>query len=335
MRKIILATISLLALTACNHNRPHPNISQCAVTVNIKPFYRDLFSLSDSTIEFKAKRLNNSYPDFFTSYCERELRIGNPADTDFCRNLQQFLSYKENNEVLATCDSVFDKYIGKENNRLSDALSHLKYYLPNIILPQNIYCHFSGFNSKILIDSTYLSVSIEHYLGSNCRFYPWLEIPLYARRNKNPENISIDVTKALIYANYPDQSETDNVLSAMIYQGKILYITSLCLPDEPINIIMGLTPDELHWCEKAEAQMWGFMAEQKLLYSTNPLDKNKLVNETPFTTFFGDKSPGRAALYCALNIVNSYVEQHPGITMEQLLNLSDAQQLLVDAHYRP
>ncbi len=335
MKKTILIALTAIVVTACSEHRPHPDTSACTITTQIEPFYRDLFSSTDQNLQDKTNRLIQQYAGFFTSYCEQELRIGNPTDSDFVSNLQRFLSYKENSEVIATCDSVFDKYIPVENQKLSEYLSYLKYYLPNTTIPQHIYCHFSGFNSKILIDSAYISVSIEHYLGTDCRYYPWLEIPLYARKGKKPENISMDIVKAILYANYPDQSNTDNVLSAMIYQGKILYITSLCLPDEPMTTIMGLTADEMKWCEKAETQMWGYLAEQKLLYSTNPLDRNKLVNETPFTVFFGDKSPGRAALYCAINIVKSYVSKHPDTTMEQLLKMDDAQQLLIDAQYRP
>ena len=335
MKKTIIVALSTILLASCSEHRPHPDTSACTVTLQIQPFYRDLFSTTDHNLQDKTTRLSQQYADFFAPYCERELHIGNPADEDFVSNLQRFISYKENNEVIATCDSVFDKYIPAENEKLSQSLSYLKYYLPNTALPQHVYCHFSGFNNKILIDSTYVSISIEHYLGTECRYYPWLEIPLYARKGKKPENISMDITKAILYANYPDLSTKDDVLSAMIYQGKILYLTSLCLPDEPMTTIMGLTDSEMKWCEKAEVQMWGFLAEQKLLYSTNPLDRNKLVNETPFTVFFGDKSPGRATLYCALNIVRSYIDKHPETTMEQLLQMDDAQQLLVDAQYRP
>lgn len=334
MKKAIIAIATLIIVAACSNNRPHPDISNCKVNIKIEPFYRNIFSTNE-TLTDKKQRLIAEYGQYFTDYCERELRIGNPTDGDFEEHLKQFLSYKENNEVIATCDSVFDQYIPTENQKLSEALSYLKYYFHNITLPQNVYCHFSGFNSKIIIDSTYVSVSIEHYLGSDCRYYPWLEIPLYARKGKKPENISMDIIKALIYANYPDMSEKDDVLSAMIYQGKVLYATSMCLPDAPMTTIMGLTDDEMNWCEKAEAQMWGFMAEQKLLYSTNPLDRNKLVNETPFTVFFGDKSPGRAALYCAYNIIKSYMDKYPKTTFEELFNMSDAQQLLTDAQYRP
>lgn len=98
---------------------------------------------------------------------------------------------------------------------------------------------------------------------------------------------------------------------------------------------MGFSDQQLQWCQNAEAQMWGFLAEQQLLYSTNIIDQRKLINEAPFTTYFGQQSPGRAVLYCAYNIIYQYMQHHPDTTLDQLLLLSDPQQILLQAHYRP
>lgn len=335
MKKLLIyIAFATFALTSCGHKMRRPDTSSCPVHVSIKPFYQDLFSTADSSVAAKARRLSTTYGRYFDAYCSGEIRIGMPSDDDFGHNLSTFLSQKENGEVLLTCDSVFSQHMSDESDRLSDALSCMKYYFPDINIP-DVYAHFSGFNNKIFIDSTYMSISIEHYLGADCRYYPWLEIPKYACKNKNPHNISSDLTKAWLYANFPDRSEKDDILTHMIYQGKILYALWSCMPDLSRHEVLGMTTDEVSWCQKAEQQMWGYMAEQRLLYSTNPLDKNKLINEAPFTVYFSDKSPGRAVLYCALHIIESYMETHPDVSLHDLLLMADAQQILMDAHYRP
>ncbi|MCQ2227283.1 MAG: hypothetical protein MJZ01_05155 [Bacteroidales bacterium] len=331
---IIFAALALI-VSSCGGRFSHPDTSKCAIKTDIDPFYKEVFSKTDASTDEKACRLENKYGEYFKAYCSGELRIGIPGDSDFVSNFNQFISYDENSEVIATCDSVYNEKITKQHAAIDDALSCMRFYFSDAKIPQNIYAHFSGFNSRFFVDSTYISFGIEHYLGSNCRYYPMLEIPAYARRNKNAENLKFDIVKALIYSNYPDLSEKDDVLSAMIYQGKVLYATAACLPNEPINKILGFTDDEMKWLKQAEKQMWGYLAEQKLLYSTNPLDRNKLVNETPFTVFFGDKSPGRAALYCAYNIICSYMDNHSDATIRSLFDKSDAQKLLIDARYIP
>ena len=91
----------------------------------------------------------------------------------------------------------------------------------------------------------------------------------------------------------------------------------------------------MEWCEKNEGRMWAYMAEHKLLFSTNQMDKNKLVNETPFTVFFGNESPGRAATYVAYKIVLAYMRNMQSVSVEELMNERDNQKILRLAKYTP
>lgn len=341
MKQIKPCVIALCAitLTACNQRFSRPDTSGIDVQITVDPFYKELFSKQDNSARLKAERLLNTYGNYFSEYCQYELRIGSPTDTTeqeiFISEFNRFLSIPENQEVIATCDSVFARQ-RKLNEQLSDAFSCFRYFFPEKNVP-SIKMHFSGFNNKMFVttDSASLSLSIEHYLGSQCRYYQMLEMPQYARQNKNPDNIVSDLMKAWLYATFPCQSPKDDVLTALIYQGSILYALNRCMPDISDCQLFGFAKEQLEWCQKYEKQMWGTLAEQKLLYSTNPLDRNKLVNETPFTVFFSNDSPGRAALYCAFNIVCSYMNHHPEQTLQSLLESTDAQQLLLEARYQP
>ncbi len=333
MKNILFFTSIILFCSSCSNDFKHPDTSKIDLQVRIDPFYQELFSRQDSDLPSKIARLNTKYGDYFTTYCENELRIGNPNDSLFVREFERFYTMKENAEVIATCDSVYNN-LSTIDDKLTDAFRCFAYYFPNISTPQ-VYMHFSGFNNKMFVDSTYLSLSIEHYLGCDCRYYPMLEIPQYARTTKDPDFIVSDLVKAWLYANFPNESNSETVLDALIYQGKIIYALRKCIPDLKEENAFGYTPEELKWCKSYERQMWASLAEQKLLYSTNPLDRLKLVNDAPFTTFFGQSSPGRAAIYCATNIVISYHHQHPELSLEDLLKLHDAEEIMLGAHYRP
>lgn len=329
----ISSSIALFTCFACNNQFSHPDTSNIAVNIKVIPFYQDVFSKTDSSISCKINRLDSIYPMFFSDFCAYDLHIGRPSDSLFAHNFNMFLSAPENDEVISCCDSVYYSMINL-NNDISDAFSCIKYYCPRLLTPI-VSCHFSGFGNKIIVDSTYISFSIEHYLGSDCRFYSWLDIPVYARYNKTRDNIVPDLVKAWLYANFPDTTYKDDILTAMIYQGKILYATHKVIPNISDNLLFGFNDSQLKWCNRAESEMWAYLAENKLLYSTEPLDKNKLINEAPFTSYFGTNSPGRATLFCAYHIVCNYMSRYPETTLEQLFCLSDAQQLLVEARYRP
>lgn len=327
MHRTLLLIAAALILSACNKQFSHPDTSGIDLKISVDPFYKAVFATSN------PHALNSQYSDIFADYCSRELHIGRPGDADFDDNFRQFIEYPDNAEVIAACDSLFDK-LTTLDDQLTDAFQCFAYYFPDIAIP-HVYCHFSGFNSKIIVDSTYVSFSIEHYLGADCRFYQWLEVPQYARRAKQPDNITPDIVKAWLYANYPDQSDRDDILAAMLYQGRILYCLARILPDIDRTLLLGFTEQQLQWCQNAEAQMWGFLVEQQLLYSTNLINRRKLINEAPFTTYFGQQSPGRAVLYCAFNIICQYMQHNPDTTLDQLLSLTDPQQILLQAHYRP
>lgn len=280
-----------------------------------------------------SKDLEAKYGAFYSDFCKYELRIGEPGSAICDSLLGCFLSQPENAEVMAACDSVYDKL--DMDAAVSDAFSCFGALFPKRPVPRDVFCHFSFFNSRVLVDSAYVSFAIESYLGSNCRFYEWLEWPVYARRNRKADFIVSDIVKAWILSTMPEASGRQDVLTSIIYQAKVLYALHSCLPYIDDATLFGMTKDEMKWCKANESNMWGCLVERKLLYSTDLLDKNKLVNEAPFTFFFGNSSPGRAAIYCGYNIVRGYMKRHPEVTPEELMAISDAQSILQGSQYNP
>lgn len=331
--KLSLGLISLVAFAGCTSEFKHPDTSNCEKSLTVIPFYKDLMESGNGDMSSLNNSLLAKYGKFYTNFCEQELRIGTPGTTMCDSILVRFLSQPENAEVISLCDSVYSKI--DVNSEVSDAFSCFAALFPSLPVPEQVLCHFSFFNSRILVDSTYISFGIENYLGSDCRFYEWLDIPVYARQNRETKWIVTDLIKAWVLSTMPEQSDKDDILTALIYQAKVLYATHCCLPNIDDATLFGMTDEQLKWCEEYEANMWGALVENKLLYSTNVLDRNKLVNEAPFTFFFGNNSPGRAAFYCAYNIVRGYMKNHSDVTPQMLMDIKDAQSILQGSKYSP
>lgn len=334
MRKYICLCAAVAALVSgCQSEFKRPDTTGHDVSLSVTPFYKDLMESGEADVHQLNVKLLDKYGDFYDSFCRFELRIGAPGSFMADSLMKLFLGQPENAEVMAACDSVYAKI--KIEKEASDAFSCYSALFPNQPVPQQVLCHFSFFNSRILVDSTYISFGIENYLGPKCRFYDWLAIPAYARQNREPKWIVTDLVKAWILSTLPDESDKEDVLTALIYQAKVLYALHSCMPDLDNNRLFSMTDDQLKWCELNEGNMWRVLAEHKLLYSTELLDKSKLVNEAPFTYFFGNNSPGRAAIYCAYNIVRGYVQKHPDVTPAQLMAMHDAQAVLQGSGYNP
>jgi len=107
------------------------------------------------------------------------------------------------------------------------------------------------------------------------------------------------------------------------------------LPESPDELIFGFTSDQMKFCRNNEDQMWQYLIENDLLFKTDQFTIRKLTGEAPFTSFFSNESPGRAAVWLGFRIVESYMMKNPGVKLEDLMNNTDVQDLLEKAKYRP
>ncbi len=335
MKKYLLLFIASFLIVACSQRFDHPDVSAYKdINVNIDPFYKAVFCEQAESIPTLVNDLSEKYGDLFLNYVRNEMRLGNPSDMLFNQKFQEFVGYVDNNELISACDSAWNAHSKSWNEQLTDAFQCMKALIPDAPVP-DVYAHVSGFNSKMFMDSTYISFSIEHYLGVDCRFYQWLDVPLYARATKNADNLTPDIIRAWLYGLYPNLSDKNDILSDIVYQGRILYCVWRIIPSLSMAELLGYDKRQMSWCESYEAKMWGYMAENNLLYSTKPMDKAKMINEAPFVSYFGQNSPGRAPLYCGLKIAISFMERFPKTTLEELLTYKDAQKILMGAAYNP
>ena len=333
MSRIVLLLGLAALLFSCDRDIKYPNVSNVDVEIKVIPFYSDLFAISQGQETEGVLHLKEKYGDYLQLYSSQVIKVGSVDDAQYESNLMKFVQYEPNQEVLAACDSMVAGYPHLSDD-LSQAFKYFKYHFPEIPVP-DVYLHLSGFNQSMFIDSSFVSISVEKYLGADCRFYQWLEVPVYLRSAMTPEKMVPDVMKAMLYAWHPDSSKSDNLLSQMIYQGKVLYGVKSMMPDLPDSLLFDFTAKQLKWCRNYEADMWSYIVEKKHLYGTNRLDIQKFIGDSPFTSFYGQDSPGRAILYNAFQIVKAYMAQDESLTLRSLFENTNAQEILLKSRYRP
>lgn len=332
------ATLSLclsvaLFAASCGSDFSRPDTTGHDVSLSVRPFYKELMDPNGGSASERIVRLTDAYGDYFEGFCEFGIGVGNTTAPECAANLEAFLAMPGNAEIMAACDSLYATL--DVDDAVSDAFSCFGALFPGCSVPKEVYAHFAGFGNQIVMDTAYVSFAVEYYLGSDCRFYRWLQWPQYTYVTLTPDYIVPDMLRAWILGSMPCRSERDDVLSELIYQGSVLYATHRCIPSLSKETLFGFTPEQIKWCEANEGRMWAAMAEQKLLYSTDVMTRSKLVNEGPFTAFFGQKSPGRAALFCAYNIVCEYMKAHPEVSLPTLMSESDPQKVLRESRYNP
>ena len=133
---------------------------------------------------------------------------------------------------------------------------------------------------------------------------------------------------------FPCNDSINNVLSNILYEGKIMYTLHQLLPSTPDSLLFGFTPGQMQWCRNNTAQMWTFLSDKRMWYSTDRLTINKLIKPAPFCSLFTHESPGRAVIWMGYSIIASYMKNNKP-SLEALLKDDDYQKILSEAKFRP
>ncbi|HNL38162.1 MAG TPA: hypothetical protein PKH43_03490, partial [Saprospiraceae bacterium] len=82
-------------------------------------------------------------------------------------------------------------------------------------------------------------------------------------------------------------------------------------------------------------ELWARLLEQNLLYSSDVNNWRKLVTPSPNAPILFQEAPGEVGSWMGWQIVKAYMRRHPQTTLTQLLGMSDSQQFLEQAKYKP
>jgi len=157
----------------------------------------------------------------------------------------------------------------------------------------------------------------------------------YQKKNMRKACIPVDVVSAYLFRNLPYTYTKNRLLENMIYRGKIMYLLSLLMPEYPNYEIMGYTQDEWNWCERNERAIWNKIMDQRDLFKTESMVLTSYLNDGPFTSEISQDSPGRVGTWIGWRIAESYMQHHLEVTLQQLIENNDAQQVLEQSFYRP
>ncbi|MBK3519027.1 gliding motility lipoprotein GldB [Carboxylicivirga marina] len=328
---VIILILFTVVFSSCNNNKP--DVSNIDLTVEPQLFFIDLFEMDESNLDEGINSLSNKYGSYLDAYSQQIIKIGSPEHPDYNNFIKSFLDYEDNREVYETCKKQYANTTDI-SEELTIAFKHYKHYFPKALVP-DVYFHTSYFNQSIAMDSIWLSVSVEKYLGADCEFYEWLAIPKYLRRKMEPKKLVPDVMKAMALGNFSFSTKNEDVLSKMIAQGKLHYFIRQMIPDLQDTLLFNYSDSQMKWCHTHEADAWASMVEQKHLYNNERMVIQKYIGDSPFTYYLGQDSPGKVAVFLGYQIVTAYMKNNPETTLGELINTTDAHMILREARYRP
>lgn len=214
------------------------------------------------------------------------------------------------------------------------AFANLRYYYPDFT-PPKIKTLITGLDTDLFVSDTLIVVSLDFFLGPDAKYRP--KMYQYLLRKYDPHDIVPSCM--LIYGIDPRFNKTDlkdrTVLADMVAYGKSFYFAKRMLPCTPDSILIWYTSEEIAGCHENEDLIWARFLEDKILFSTNVIDKKNYLGERPATIQVGEKCPGRIGQWVGWQIVNQYMERHPEKSLQDLMNMDDAQLIFRQANYKP
>lgn len=303
------------------------------ITIKVDRFEQDLFSINVDSIPNYIPQLKNKYGEFFDLFNFKIVNLGSSDDKRYPEALKRFITDYYMNLNYRKVMEVYPNLNGL-NNDLSKAFTLFHEKFPDRKIPRIITC-ISGWNQSIVTTDSVIGIALDKYLGRKSEYYQKLQLDKYLCYSMQREYILPDCMRDWGYTEFEFKDSANSILNNMLYEAKIIYFTKKMLPEANDTLIFGYTPNQLKWCKNNTKEMWIYLVEHKLLFSTQYLLIRKLVYPAPFTSIFSKESPGRAAVWLGYQIIEAYMDANKDVTLPQLMKDSDFQKILQRSNFKP
>lgn len=303
--------------------------------VKVQRLDQDFFQLDTSKLVQGISDIRKKYGIMTDCFLNNVICYAAPDSADCYYTLSTFLTDHSMKGAWEVCNEKFKDGFGFLEEDITTAYTYFKAHFPNRNLPKGVFVMMSGFNYNYISCEGYYAIGMDWFLGKDNIYYEGLSWPMYQRRKMEPEYMAAGFVRSWMLNEFPYNSEKNDVINRIVYEGKIIYLEKALLRETSDTIITGFSQAQLDWCTANEADMWAKMIEDNIVYSEDEENLNHMTVDAPFTPGFPKESPGRAGVWLGMRIVETYMERFPETTLEELMQLNDGQMLLTQSKYKP
>lgn len=331
---LFYACLLVLILSACRPEQKYFPADMDPQHVSVIRFDEAVMNVRAESAREDIRILYDQYPDFMPLWVEDILGIPTFDTAYLMEALPAFLNdtlYGFHATNLRVKETFHD--ITSIQSELDEAFTRLKYLYPDWYTP-TITFFISGFNASVLFVGDNLAAGTDMYLGSDYEYYNRVVYD-YQKQTMRPECLATDLVSAYLFRNIPFTSTKNRLLENMIYRGKVMFLLSLLMPQQPDYEVMGYTLEQWRWCLKYERAIWNTIMDKRDLFTTDSKILTSYLNDGPFTQEVSQDSPGRLGTWVGWRIVESYMKHNPDVTLQQMMADGDAQHILEQSYYKP
>lgn len=327
MRRLIFFCIITLLLFSCNSKKKkeYPDVSHIKAEVDIKRL--DRFLQDVNSVE-EVDSLLAAEPVFAEAFLKAS---GYPHRKVLSYRFFELLSDPGIDTLFTEVEKTFGDLSDIEK-QFESAFKHIKYYYPEFTVP-TVKTVVTGILHDMHLSDSLIILGLDYYLGPDGKYTP--DIPTYIAERYQKEYMVPQCILLMSTGFNANDRKDQTALADMIFYGKSYYFTRQMIPGISDTLITGYSGKEAREITEHEDIIWAGLLENEALYETSHIIKEKFLGERPKTYEIGENCPGRIGRWVGYRIVSKYMENHPEVTLRQLMANPDAQQIFTESAYRP
>ncbi|PBQ33467.1 hypothetical protein CNR22_17350 [Sphingobacteriaceae bacterium] len=336
-KRILFIAAPLFILFACEPDKLDVDVSEVKTeSLKLMRLEDDLFQLNPSNFDAKAPGVKAKYGAFYEHFLINPLGLNGTKDTAYKAMVLDFVGNKDVKEAYADVKTLYPaSKFEKTASEVEAMIKRFHYHFPTRKLPTRLITCTTGWNYAFAYLDSALVVSLDMYLGENSKFYQMLNYPQYQARKMNEAHLLPDIARGWILTEFDKTTPENTLLNHTIFYGKLYYAVNALVPDLADSLIIGYTAKQMKSCEMYQKNYWSYFAEKNRLYENNMNTIRELTSEGPFTAAISRECPPRIAMWIGWQIVRSYMKNNKEVTLEQLMDDTNAQKILSKSKYRP
>ena len=300
--------------------------------LKVNRFEQALFAIDADNVAELAGKWKTDFGTFDEVFAGQIMQKGNLTDAEYQQELLAFTQHKDMREAYDSVAVLFADFTAIQQE-LELAFFQFSDDFPSYPTPE-ITTFFGGFNYGVVTYDNNIAIGLENFLGENSKYYGLLGDPSFLRFQKQKKFIVSNVMEVWLNEYFQQYSGGRDLLSQLIYKGKVMYCIDKMLPELAMEDKFRFTAEQMDWAEENEASIWQYIVHEDLLFSKDEQKFRTIINYAPFAKGMPAEAPGRVGYYIGYRMVSEYMNNND-IDMEQLMYLSDSRQFLKQSKYKP
>jgi len=329
MKRFFLIGLLITVVNSCmeeNECQKAPDISGIAMDLKVTRLENTLFDLGSKEEIADFLRKHRAFSDYFLGASEF------PNDSLLINNIYRLTQDPYIDTLRSEADRIFGDF-SDLTAQFESAFKYLKVYYPEARIPE-IQTVITGFGQDLYISDSVIIIGLDYFLGKEGKYQP-VDYPEYIRDRFQKEYIV--PTCVLHLSNFYNRSDPQDktILADMIFYGKSYYFTKKVLPCTHDSLIIQYTGQQIKDVNDNQDVIWASFVENQLLFETSHFVKSKFLGERPYVAEIGKKCPGRIGAWLGWEIVKEYMDNHPEVTLPELMEEEKAGKLFAESEYKP